>query len=81
MYAFFELLFGNWNLRKIYAEVPEYNLDVVWGAEQSLFEEEGRLREVEFLDGRWWDQSIGALSRDRWERFATAWGVWRLERV
>ena len=57
--------FDLWNLRKIYFEVPEYNLDQLGGLAK-LTVEEGRLRDHEEMHGRHWDHFIYALYQERW---------------
>lgn len=53
-------------LRKVYAEVYEFN-EVSLNATRSYgFEEEGFLRGHRWLDGRYWGMYILALTRDRW---------------
>lgn len=58
--------FNTWELRKVYFEVPEYNLNQFSGITRYTTEE-GRLRNHERLFGRLWDQLILALYRDTWE--------------
>jgi RimJ/RimL family protein N-acetyltransferase len=66
--------FATWNLRKLYLEVPEWNLEQLAGGIGRYFVEEGRLREHEYLDGRYWDVVVLALYRDAWAKrpWATA---------
>lgn len=64
---FIEHCFSSWPLRKIYLEVPEYNLHQMAGLIGPLIIEEGRLREHLFKLGRWWDFVTLALYRDRWD--------------
>jgi hypothetical protein len=60
-------LFTCWPLRKVYLDVPEYNLDQFASAIGRYFVEEGRLRDHWFYDGQHWDEVKLALYRDRWE--------------
>lgn len=76
MVAFIDFLFRSWPLRKLYAEVPGYNAVGVWGGDQGLFREEGRLRECEYQAGAWWDTVIGTLDRGTWDRFIEPWRTW-----
>jgi RimJ/RimL family protein N-acetyltransferase len=63
--TFLGCVFGTWNLRKIYIEVPEYNLSQFEsGYAESLFVEEGRLREHVYYGHEWWDVVILAVYRD-----------------
>ena len=76
MFFFFEHLFRTWGFRKLYVEVPGYNLPTVYGGDQTLFTEEGRLVRHERFDDQWWDLEIGALWRERWDEFAAQWRTW-----
>lgn len=67
--AFVQLLFDGWPFRKVYIDVPEFNLDIQREVLGDLFVCEGRLREHAFHRGRYWDVAIYALTR---ERFAAA---------
>ena len=64
---FVEYLFSCWNLRKLYLETPEYNLDQFRSGIGTLFEVEARLREHFFLGGRYWDFLTLAMYRRAWE--------------
>ena len=59
--AFIGYLFSVYRLRKIYLEVPEYNLPLVASGSGRFFVEEGRLRHHEYQRGRYWDQIILAV--------------------
>jgi len=59
-------LFSGWNLRKIYMDVPEYNLAQFANGLKDLVREEGRLLEHRFYGGSYWDEVTFALYRDRW---------------
>jgi hypothetical protein len=80
---FFECVFANWDLRKLYLEVPEYNYPQFASAAQELFVLEGVMREHTFYDGRYWDQLLLTLYRDTWrgksDRFLAIEGLddWR----
>lgn len=63
-------LFGNWSFHKLYAEVAGYTLPSFSSALGRLVEEEGRLTDHEWYQGRRWDHHILALGRERWERWA-----------
>jgi hypothetical protein len=63
---FLEHVFVNWPLRKVYLDLPEYNLDQIAGGVGSLFEIEGQLLAHTYFDGRYWDQYFLALYRTKW---------------
>ncbi|MBN1529173.1 MAG: GNAT family N-acetyltransferase [Thermoleophilaceae bacterium] len=63
-------VFTHWNLRKLYLEIPEFNLPQFDAGWQELFEPEGTLREHRFYDGRYWDEHTFAIYRDRFYEFA-----------
>lgn len=67
---FLDYTFTCWPFRKLYAELPEYNLPQFAAASGTLLEEEGRLRDHVFYDGRYWDVLILSLYRETWERRA-----------
>ncbi|MBI2710969.1 MAG: GNAT family N-acetyltransferase [Actinobacteria bacterium] len=64
--GFLRYLFDTWRLRRVYAEVAEFNLHQ-FGRATSLFGVEGRRREYVWLGGRFWDRVILGLSRERFE--------------
>jgi hypothetical protein len=64
---FIEYVFTCWSLRKLYMELPEFNLPQFGSAVGSLFAEEGRLREDMYYDGRYWDKVVLALYRATWD--------------
>lgn len=70
---FIDYLFTTFRLERIRAEIPEYNLPVLGGLVESLCEIEGRRQGYYWHNGRAWDQVLIALSRQRWEQFATTW--------
>lgn len=61
-----DYLFRGWPFRKVYFEVPEYNLGQLASGVGSLFVEEARLPDYLFLDGRYWSLSFLTVSRERW---------------
>lgn len=64
---FVDYLFKTFPLRKIYAETIEYNLTSSFSSGlDKFFQEEGRLKEHSYYDGRFWDLIILALYRDDW---------------
>lgn len=64
---FVDYLFQNWTFRKIYVETTEFSAADFASAAKVLFEEEGRLREHQYFQGRYWDFIYYALTRKRWE--------------
>ena len=71
---FANYLFGMFPLRKVYAEVHEYNRTALGLTERLGFTEHGRLPEHVWYDDRYWALVLSSLSRERWlehkERFA-----------
>lgn len=63
---FTDHLFRSFDLRKIYAEAPEFNAQSFPSAIGTLLDLEGRYRDRLYYDGRYWDVLILALSRERW---------------
>jgi RimJ/RimL family protein N-acetyltransferase len=61
MDLFITYLFTTWPFRKLYAELPQYNLPMLGNRIGHLLREEGRLKEHTYYNGRWWDQVIVAL--------------------
>ena len=68
LFLLIEHLFSCFPLRQIYVEMAEFNFDRV--GLPDCFEIQGRLRDHTFLDGRYWDQIVAAVTRDRWELMA-----------
>jgi RimJ/RimL family protein N-acetyltransferase/acyl carrier protein len=63
---FVTYLFGEFDLRKLYAESLEPNYEQFAHGAGRLFEVEGRLREHEYLGGRYVDALLLAAHRERW---------------
>ena len=61
---FINYVFTVWPLRKLYLESLEFNYETLQSGKGIWFEEEGRLRSHEYLDGRWWDLHLMAIWRD-----------------
>lgn len=70
---FIQYLFSNWDFRKLYAEVPEFNAAGMFSPESRAVRTEGRLSGHIYHDGRWWDQIIIALWREDWVVEAPNW--------
>jgi len=64
---FIQYVFRVWNFRKMYFELPAYNLSQFAYAERHLLVQEARLREHVYYDGKFWDKVILALYRTTWE--------------
>jgi RimJ/RimL family protein N-acetyltransferase/aryl carrier-like protein len=56
-------LFQVWNLRKLYMEMPEYNFELIASGAGERFDVEGRLRDHNYYDGRFWDEYVLAVYR------------------
>jgi RimJ/RimL family protein N-acetyltransferase len=62
-----EYLFHTWPFRKLYFEIPEFNVPLLDGFIERHATLEGRLIEYAYLGGKYWDQLICSLHRDSWE--------------
>lgn len=62
---FIRYLFHTFAFRKLYLEIPGYNWDLVRSGEGRLFDVEGILREHDYYVGRYWDQYLCAIHRNR----------------
>ena len=62
-----EHVFNSWPFRKLYAEVPEFNVESLKSA-LDLMRVEGRLTDHVWARGRFWDELIVVLERDVWLR-------------
>ena len=65
-----EYVFQTWPFRKLYAEVPEYNLRTFASVTKRYFRREGLLTDHVYLDGRYWDVHVLATDRATWQREA-----------
>jgi hypothetical protein len=61
---FINYVFVTWNLRKLYMEVPEFNMDTLWSGSGSFFHQEACFREHDYYAGRFWDKYVLAVYRD-----------------
>lgn len=65
-------VFAVWDLRKIYAEVPEFTFAALQAkmadlpASDTIFEVEGCLTDYLYSEGRYWDMYYVAVTRDNW---------------
>jgi hypothetical protein len=64
---FIDYTFRCWNFRKLYMEMPAFNLGQFGRGVGRMLVEEGRLREHMYYDGRYWDKVTLALYRETWE--------------
>ena len=75
--VFFQYLFDHFTFRKIYVEVPEYNLSLFEQGAGQIFEKEGELADHLYFGDRYWSQLIFALYRETWDEVAEAFrGRW-----
>jgi RimJ/RimL family protein N-acetyltransferase len=63
---FIRYVFTTWDLRKLYLEVPEFNLSQFSSVIDKYATVEGRLRDHLFSGGHWWDEVVLAIYRDVW---------------
>lgn len=68
--AFVQFLFDHFDLRRVYLEVPEYNMSLFDIGAGSIFDVEGRLRDHLYWGDRLWDMYILTLDRERWDEAA-----------
>jgi hypothetical protein len=67
---FLRYLIRNWPFRKIYLEVPEYNVAQYQSAVSAgVLREEGRLKEHQYFLDRYWDLITYAIYRDELVKF------------
>lgn len=82
---FLDHAFTCWSFRKLYLETPEYNYQQIASAADRWFEVEARFREHRFYGGRYWDELVLAITRERWmeegKRIADAQWAPNLRRV
>lgn len=72
--TFMNYVFACWDLRKLYVEVADYNLPQMAGFLGRRFEAEGVLSSHTYLDGRYWDQHVFAITREGWNDVAASIG-------
>jgi hypothetical protein len=65
---FIQYCFDNWGYRKLYVDVPEYNLEQFHSALGRHFHEEGHLVDHDYWQGRHWGLLTFALYRTEWEQ-------------
>jgi RimJ/RimL family protein N-acetyltransferase len=64
-YLFLTYVFETYSFRKLYLEMPEYNVPLIATALSDVMVEEGRLRDHTYFGGRYWDRCIFAVYRQR----------------
>ncbi len=64
---FIDYVLSTWQFRKLYMDVPAFNLDQIGSGIGRLLEEEGRLKDHLWLNGQFWDLHLLAITRGRWE--------------
>lgn len=62
--AFVRYIFAQWAFRKLYLEVPEFNLPLLASGIGGPLAAEGHLRRHDFSGGRYWDRHILAIYRE-----------------
>ncbi|HTU16030.1 MAG TPA: GNAT family protein [Solirubrobacterales bacterium] len=65
---FLDYAFTNWRFRKLYFDVPEFNLAQFSAALRSHLSTEARLKDHMFAAGRYWDRFTLSLFREQWEQ-------------
>ena len=65
---FLDMLFKHYNLRKIYTEVYEFNDESIRAHVGAGFEEEARLKDYRFYDGKYWDFITYSISREKFTK-------------
>ena len=68
----FHYAFSTWPLRKLYMEATDDSFQAFGSGLGELFQQEGRLVDHVFWNGRWVDMVIVAVYRDTWARLAPA---------
>ncbi|MGB3412131.1 MAG: hypothetical protein WBA45_13150 [Microthrixaceae bacterium] len=72
MLLFISFLFDNFPFRKLFAEVPDYNMELF---ADDFAEHEGSLKEYLFHEGKFIDLHHVSISREKWKQLAdkTGW--------
>jgi len=68
---FLNYLFRTFNLRKVFADIPEYNMPA-FGVLPDVFEIEGTRRDYYWHAGRFWAEVTISTDRDVWQTFAAS---------
>lgn len=67
--ALLDYLFRSFSLRKVYADVYEFNIESMKPLTSGGFVEEGRLKHHTWFNDRYWDVIRLAMYREDWYRF------------
>lgn len=70
-------VFASYNLRKLYFEVPEFNVPQFGSAVGTILHVEGRLLKHTYYNGRFWDRYIMSLYREEYELIGEGHGLRR----
>ena len=73
--VFINYVFDHWPFRKLYLELPEYNLGLFDGLTDTILRTEGVMKEFEYYNETLWDLHVMSLSRVDWEKFMDGWGL------
>ena len=65
---FLKVLFDTYNLRKVFFELPEYNLQQFAGARRKYLTFEGTLSDHDYFGGRYWDTYYFSIDRETVDR-------------
>jgi RimJ/RimL family protein N-acetyltransferase len=63
-----DYVLSTWPFRMVYFQSPAFSVASVSSGRQSHFEVAAVLRSHRYYDGRYWDEHILCVTRDRWER-------------
>jgi hypothetical protein len=69
---FITFLFSEWQLRRIYREVPEHRLDAFHQTAGGTFAEQGALRDHDFIAGGYVSRHVFVATREAWNRAVSA---------
>ena len=61
-----EHVFAGWPFRKLYFDVPAFNLSQFRSATNELLREEARFEEYLYMAGRFWDLHVLSIGREHW---------------
>lgn len=78
MKIFVDYLFAVFPLRKLTAEVIDFNWIQFSSGSGRMFNEEGVLRSHEYHDGKYWDVHLLAIHREQWETYYSRPGLERI---
>ena len=67
---FLNYLFRTFNIRKVFAHLPEYNYSY-FGTVEGVFEQEAEKRDYYWHANRYWSEITISTTRESWSRFAS----------